>query len=145
MANAGMAGSLWGVNANTAWRRRPGRRTNSMFLLRASTRQSIGVHLPAPLGPIGKRSIVPYCAPAAVAFQQNGFYVAGIGPDHNLYFDNFNDSSFSGCFNLGPYCLDGVAAASWGPDRLDFFTIGALYPPNQRPLFSTREFLAANY
>jgi hypothetical protein len=30
------------------------------------------------------------CAPAAVAFQQNGFYVAGIGPDHNLYFDNFN-------------------------------------------------------
>jgi hypothetical protein len=72
------------------------------------------------------------CAPAAVAFAQNDFYVACIGPDHNLYFDNFNPSP-TGWINLGPYCLDGVAASSWGPDRLDLFTIGQDGAVYQRP------------
>jgi len=69
------------------------------------------------------------CAPAAVAYRQNGFYVAGIGPNHNLYFRGTSSAWIS----LGPYCVDGVAAASWGPDRLDLFTIGEDGAVYQRP------------
>jgi hypothetical protein len=71
------------------------------------------------------------CAPAAVAYAQNGVDLACIGPDHNLYVTDDNGST--GWTNLGPYCLDGVAAASWGLDRLDLFTIGEDGAVYQRP------------
>src|SRR5262249_57410221 len=41
-----------------------------------------------------------------------------------MYHKWWDGSAWSGWENLGGYCLEGVTAASWAPNRLDCFVVG---------------------